>query len=89
MLTFRVAWKYERKRLFYTPKWKSGLNRHWKWPQESSGWVAKYDVTGATFLVLHPAIMGFLGVLDGKESCLQCRRPGFDSWIGKIPQTKE
>ena len=21
---------------------------------------------------------------DGKEICLQCRRPGLDSWVGKI-----
>ena len=23
--------------------------------------------------------------LRGKSVCLQCRRPGFDSWVGKIP----
>ena len=21
--------------------------------------------------------------------CLQCRRPGFDPWVGKIPQRRE
>ena len=23
--------------------------------------------------------------LSGKESTCQCRRPGFDPWVGKIP----
>ena len=27
----------------------------------------------------------FLGGSDGKSVCLQCRRPGFDSWVGNIP----
>ena len=27
---------------------------------------------------------------DGKESiCLQCRKPGFDSWVGNIPWRRE
>ena len=29
--------------------------------------------------------MGFPRWLTGKESTCQCRRPGFDSWVGKIP----
>ena len=29
--------------------------------------------------------MGFPGGSDGKEIRLQCRRPGFDPWVGKIP----
>ena len=30
--------------------------------------------------------MGFPGGSDSIESaCSQCRRPGFDSWVGKIP----
>ena len=28
---------------------------------------------------------GFPGGSDGKESACQCRRPGFNSWVGKIP----
>ena len=28
---------------------------------------------------------GFPGGSDGKRVCLQCRRPGFDPWVGKIP----
>ena len=30
-------------------------------------------------------IRDFPGGSDGKSICLQCRRPGFDPWVGKIP----
>ena len=26
---------------------------------------------------------------DGKKICLQCRRPGFDLWVGNIPWRRE
>ena len=26
---------------------------------------------------------------DGKRICLQCRRPGFDPWVGRIPWRRE
>ena len=29
--------------------------------------------------------LGFPGGSDGKSICLQCRRPGFDPWIRRIP----
>ena len=29
--------------------------------------------------------MDFPGGSDGKSICLQCGRPGFDPWLGKIP----
>ena len=29
--------------------------------------------------------VGFPGGSDGKSICLQCGRPGFASWVGKIP----
>ena len=29
--------------------------------------------------------MGFPGGSHSKESTCQCRRPGFDPWVGKIP----
>ena len=32
---------------------------------------------------------GFPGGSDGKESACQCRRHGFDLWVGKIPWRKE
>ena len=31
---------------------------------------------------------GFPHSSVGKE-CVQCRRPGFDSWVGKIPWRKK
>ena len=34
------------------------------------------------------ASMGFPGGSDGKKICLQCGRPGFDPWVGKIPWRK-
>ena len=33
--------------------------------------------------------MGFPGGSDGKESACQCRRHGFDPWVGKLPLEKE
>ena len=30
-------------------------------------------------------ILGFPGGSDSKEICLQCGRPGFDPWVGRIP----
>ena len=32
---------------------------------------------------------GFPGGSDGKSICLQCGRPGFDPWAGKIPQRRK
>ena len=29
--------------------------------------------------------LSFPGGSDSKEICLQCRRPGFNPWVGKIP----
>ena len=34
-------------------------------------------------------LMNFPGGSDGKSICLQCGRPGFDPWVGKIPLEKE
>ena len=33
--------------------------------------------------------MGFPDSSAGKRICLQCRRPQFDSWVWKIPWTRE
>ena len=33
--------------------------------------------------------IGFPCGSDGKRTCLQCRRPGLDSWVGKIPWKRE
>ena len=32
-----------------------------------------------------PSLEGFTGGSNGKSICLQCGRPWFDPWIGKIP----
>ena len=37
-----------------------------------------------SFLHLTSALQA-TGGSDGKSVCLQCRRPGFDPWVGKIP----
>ena len=33
--------------------------------------------------------VGFPGGSDGKKICLQCRRPGFNPWVKKIPWRRE
>ena len=33
--------------------------------------------------------LGFPGGSEGKESALQCRGPGFDPLVGKIPWRRE
>ena len=35
--------------------------------------------------LLLPAAFNISYSSDGKSICLQCRRPGFDPWVGKIP----
>ena len=39
----------------------------------------------------HPGrpVMGFPGGPSGKESICQCRRCGFNPWVGKIPQRRK
>ena len=37
----------------------------------------------------HSKCLGFPGGSDGKESACQCRRPGFDPWIWKMPWRRE
>ena len=34
-------------------------------------------------------LLGFPGGSDSKSVCLQCWRPGFNPWVGKIPLEKE
>ena len=53
------------------PKVRSGFSRKTK----MSVWPTQYVHT----------MEGFLGGSDGKESTCQCRRPGCDPWIRKIP----
>ena len=35
------------------------------------------------------ANQGFPGGSDGERICLQCKRPRFNNWVGKIPQRRE
>ena len=51
-----------------------------------SSWTAGlYDSSISSFLKNLHTVLGFPGGSDGKSVCLQCRRPGFDPWVGKIP----
>ena len=39
--------------------------------------------------LLLPAAFNISYGSDGKSICLQCRRPGFDPWVGKIPRRRK
>ena len=45
------------------------------------------------FVILHYTYLspggGFPSGSDVKRICVQCRRPGFDPWVGKIPWRRE
>ena len=36
-------------------------------------------------IILENSLVAFPGGLEGKNVCPQCRRPGFNPWVGKIP----
>ena len=38
-----------------------------------------------TYACVWPAILNFLMWFRGSSVCLQCGRPGFEPWVGKIP----
>ena len=42
-----------------------------------------------TQLAFHSVILGFSCGSAGKKICLECRRPRFDPWVGKIPWRRE
>ena len=42
-----------------------------------------------TFYISYSLHRDFPGDLDGKSVCLQCGRPGFKPWIGKIPWNRK
>ena len=42
-----------------------------------------------TYLWRNSGAGGFPSGSSGKESTSQCRRPGFNSWVGKIPWRRE
>ena len=35
------------------------------------------------------SFLGLLGGISGKESTCQCRRHGFNPWVGKIPWSRK
>ena len=39
--------------------------------------------------VIHSSILGLPLWLNWYKICLQCRRPGFDPWVGKTPWRRE
>src|SRR5574340_114065 len=39
-------------------------------------------------MIYYKGMLGFPSGSAGKD-CLQCRRPGFDPWVGKIPWRRE
>ena len=52
--------------------------------QSASYLFAAFDMTLGT-----PSLKGFPGGSAGKKIHLQCERPEFDSWVGKISWRKE
>ena len=91
-------WKVEvkslsRVRLFATPRTAAyqappsmGFSRQEYWsgvPSPSPGITAYSGQTGNVSHTM--ATLGLPWWLRGKEICLQCRRPGFNPWVGKIP----
>ena len=41
------------------------------------------------FIFIYLAVPGLPWWLRWLRICLQCRRPGFDPWVGKIPSRRE
>ena len=51
--------------------------------------MVKSKVFEVSYTRLPSLLMDFPGGSDGKSVCLQCGRPKFDLWVGKIPLEKE
>ena len=54
-------------------------------PQGQKCWLISFSF----FVQGNQNEWSFPGSSDGKRICLQCRRPGFDPWIKKIPWKRE
>ena len=54
-----------------------------------------FYISENVFLILSNSLLGahtksgFPGGTSGKESACQCKRPGFDPWVRKIPWRRE
>ena len=46
-------------------------------------------VTESLCCTLKTLLGNFPGDSDGKTVCLQCWRPGFNPWVGKIPWSRK
>ena len=57
--------------------------------QETPGWFLGLEDTLEKRKAPHPSILGLPWWLRCKRICLQCWRPGFDPWVGKIPWRRE
>ena len=47
--------------------------------------VLKTTLTSTLSFSQWSTFLGVPGLTSGKQSAYQCRRPGFDPWVGKIP----
>ena len=66
----------------------------WIFPLQGSDWIAlrKLFQKKQSSVLFRPFLLLLIGILlaifpggsDGKSICLQCRRPRFDPWVGKI-----
>ena len=53
-------------------------------------YLKKYSrKTGPGYLVIWASLVAQMGKKKKKNNCLQCRRPEFDAWAGKIPWRRE
>ena len=48
------------------------------------GYLSRLDIIGISYTTLWASLVAQMG-----KNCLQCRRPGFDPWVRKIPQRRE
>ena len=57
--------------------------------QETGVWFLAQEDPLEKDMLLTTVFLGFPCDSAGKKMCLQCRRPGFDPWVGKIPWRRE
>ena len=50
---------------------------------------SRHNLMIITDICLAVIMLGFPGGSDNKRNCLQCRRPRFNPWVGRIPWRRE
>ena len=96
ILAWRIPWTEEPGRLQSMRSQRVGHN----WAANTFTFMMKYDGGGLVAkscpIIWNIVITkqlglygGFPGGSDGKIICLQCRRPGFDPWVRKIPWSRK